>query len=117
MAARPLPNYLRTHRKRWALSQKQFAELLGFDAHQHLSKYELNERLPGLKTALACEIIFGVPVKTLFAGLHREIEEEVMRRAHALYQRVEHADDPKGIRHHDLVMDMLARAISQPKLD
>src|SRR3546814_47382 len=40
MARRPLRNYLRTWRMRWALSPKQLAHLLGFQTCAHLSKYE-----------------------------------------------------------------------------
>lgn len=114
MAARPLPNYLRTHRKRWALSQKQLVHLLGFETCSPVSKYERNLTLPSLKTALACELVFGEPARALFPGAYREVEEEVMRRALVLYERVEHRSDLKGLRQHELIMDMLARATDQP---
>lgn len=113
MARRPLRNYLRTWRKRWALSQKQLALLLGFQTCTHLSKYEHDQRLPSLRSALACEIIFGVPVSTLFEGLHAEVEEEVMRRAYALYERVELRTDAAGVRKRELLKAMLARATDQ----
>jgi transcriptional regulator with XRE-family HTH domain len=109
MARRPLRNYLRTHRKGWALSQKQLAGLLGFRFPTHLSKYELDQRLPSLRTALACEIVFGVPVSVLFEGLRAEVEEDVMRRANALFEGIEHRTDPAGKRKRELLMAMLAR--------
>src|SRR3546814_12207003 len=110
MSRRPLRNYLRSWRMRWALSQKQLAHLLGFQTCAHLSKYEHDQRLPSLRSALACEIIFGVPVSTLFEGLHADVEEEVMRRANALFERVGLRTDAAGSRQRELLMAMLARA-------
>src|SRR3546814_8175736 len=110
MARRPLRNYLRTWRMRWALSQKQLAHLLGFQTCAHLSKYEHDQRLPSLRSALACELIFGVPVSTLFEGLHAEVEEEVMRRANAPFERVELRTDAAGTRKRKLLMAVLFRA-------
>lgn len=113
MARRPLRNYLRTHRKSWAFSQKQLASLLGFRFPTHLSKYERDQRLPSLRIALACEVIFGVPVSALFKGLHAEVEEDVMRRATALFESLEHRTDPAGQRKRELLVAMLARATDQ----
>jgi len=115
MAASPLPNYLRTHRKRWALSQKQLVHLLGFGTCSPVSKYERNLVLPSLKTVLAYEIIFGEPARALFPGEHLAVEEAVMRRALVLYERLEHRTDLAGMRQHELVLAMLARTTDQPK--
>lgn len=114
MAQRPLRNYLRSHRRRWALSQEQLSVLLGFRSAAQLSKFERNERLPNLKTALAFEIIFGVPLGDICEGLRAEVEEEVMRRAYALYERLEHQEDPTSLRNRELLMEMLARATNKP---
>lgn len=110
MARRHLRNYLRTHRKRWALSQKQLSDLLGIPDGNPLSRYESDKRLPNLKTALACEAIFGIPASVLFAGLYDEVEEDVMRRAKELFEDVEHRRGAVGERNRALLMDMLARA-------
>ena len=108
MARKPLPNYLRTQRKRWALSQTQLSLLLGYQGC--VGKYEANTRLPSLRTALACEVIFGVPVGQIYAGIYSDVEEEVMRRAYALYETVENRTDPAGKRKCQLLREMLARA-------
>jgi transcriptional regulator with XRE-family HTH domain len=81
MPRRKLHNYLRTYRKRFGLSQKETAYLLGCTKAAKVSRYECFARLPSLKTALAYEAIFGVPVAELFAGFYQEIEKETSRRA------------------------------------
>lgn len=52
--------------------------------------------LPALKTALAYEALFGTPIRELFAGLYEEIEQEVMRRANELAQRI-YTDRPDPV--------------------
>lgn len=84
MPSSPLPNYLRTNRKRLALSQEEVAFLLGTQSGAKVSRYENFDRVPGLETALACEAIFQKPVRELFAGLYESIEQQVAARAKAL---------------------------------
>ena len=76
-----LPNYLRSNRKRAALSQEDVAFLLGALNGSQVSRYEHFDRMPGLKTALAFEVIYQKPVKELFAGIYKKIEQEVAARA------------------------------------
>jgi len=81
MASKRLSNYLRTFRKRSALSQADVAYLLGVPSSAKVCRYERFARLPGLETALACQAIFGRPVSDLFPGLFKEIEAKVCARA------------------------------------
>ena len=80
MAVRKLNNYLRTFRKRGALSQDEIAYLLGCTDGGKISRYENFRREPNLQTALAYEVIFNVPVRELFAGLFEEVERKTLRR-------------------------------------
>src|SRR2546429_9576493 len=68
MATHKLENYLRTYRKRSGLTQREVAFLVGCRNGAQVSRYEKRRRLPPLRTALACEAAFGVPVAELFAG-------------------------------------------------
>lgn len=83
-----LPNYLRTYRMHSGLSQEEVAFLLGAASGAEVSRHESCERIPLLRTALAYEAIFGVPVAELFAGEHEKVEAEIRARAEALAQRV-----------------------------
>ena len=82
-----LPNYLRTNRKRLKLSQEEVAFMLGGIGESKGSKVSRDEsfvREPGLRAALAYEVIYGKPIRELFAGLHEEIRRDVATRAKIL---------------------------------
>lgn len=78
--ANHLENYLRTQRKQSGLTQREVAFLLGGKNGNQVSRYERRRWLPPLKTALAFEAIFTVPVAELFAGVHQTIAEDVAKR-------------------------------------
>src|SRR3989442_14407584 len=80
MATHKLENYLRTYRKRSGLTQREVAFLVGCRNGAQVSRYEKRRRLPPLRTALACEAAFGVPVSELFAGL-RDVAAQPARGA------------------------------------
>ena len=93
-----LPNYLRTHRKRSALSQGEVAFLLGTKGANKGNKVSRDEnyaRTPTLESALAYEVIYGKPIRELFAGLYEEVEREVIGNAKMLAHRVVEVD-PKA---------------------
>ena len=86
-----LPNYLQTHRKRAALSQEEVAFLLGTKGANKGNKVSRDEhyaRTPTLENALAYEVIYGRPVRELFAGLYEEVERDVIAHAKMLMHRV-----------------------------
>jgi DNA-binding XRE family transcriptional regulator len=85
-----LSNYLRTHRKRLALSQEEVAFLLGINGMEKGIKVCRDENLarePSLEIALAYEAIYGKPVRELFAGLYEQVERKVAERARLLNHR------------------------------
>jgi hypothetical protein len=87
MSSLPLTNYLRTNRKRLALTQEEIAFLLGVKGEDKGVKVCRDERFvrePSLRTALAYEAIHQIPVRELFAGLYQQIEQEVAEKAKIL---------------------------------
>src|SRR5512134_3334033 len=84
MSVRKLPNYLRMYRKRAGFSQREAAFLLGCQRAAKMSRYERFSRQPNVETALACEIVFGVPVRELLAGTSQKVEETIYQRAQIL---------------------------------
>ena len=114
MKQRSLPHYLLTERKRWALKQRQVAFLLGIKTGGQISRYERRNCVPYLRTALACEVIFGVPVRTLFRGVYETVEERIIKQAYLLHQELEHRTDPDGLKNVALLKEMLARATKKP---
>ena len=87
MASR-IHSYLRTHRKRCGLTQDEVAFLLGCRTGTKVSRFERLARRPNLATALACEVVFGIPAHELFPRAHAEAEKEVAERALALANRL-----------------------------
>jgi hypothetical protein len=84
MVSSQLPNYLRAHRKRLALSQKDVAYLLGAGRGDKVSRHETFVRDPNIEAILAYELIFQKPASELFAGLRQTIQREIALRAKTL---------------------------------
>jgi transcriptional regulator with XRE-family HTH domain len=80
-------SYLRTHRKRGGLTQDEMAFLLGCRSGTKISRFERLARRPNLKTALACQVVFGVPAHQIFPGVFAEVEKIVAERARLLLDR------------------------------
>jgi transcriptional regulator with XRE-family HTH domain len=68
------PCALRTHRRTWGLTQRELAELLGFESPTHVSRLEHGKRVPGLETALFCATLFGASLGDLFPQVAAEAE-------------------------------------------
>ena len=84
-----LPNYLRAQRRKSGLSQNEVAFLLGRMNGAQVSRYEKRRRLPSVETALACEVIFGVPVGELFAGVRDSIGKDIEKRRRELSAKLQ----------------------------
>ena len=85
--ANPAP--LRTLRLRSGLSQGELAELLGFRSDSVVLRHECSKAIPDLRTAIAYEVIFMVPISSQFPGLYRAIEPLVEDRIRQLRKRLE----------------------------
>jgi transcriptional regulator with XRE-family HTH domain len=96
MAARRLPNYLRTHRKYSGLSQGEVSFLVRLKDKSELSRYERSVRQPSLRTALACQEVFGLPVAELFAGLNDSVAKDTRSQMSKLHGRIEVDIDPQN---------------------
>ena len=105
-------SYLRTHRKRGGLTQDEMAFLLGCQSGTKISRFERLARRPNLKTALACQVIFGVPAHELFPGVFAEVEKTVAERARLLLEqlRAQRGQDRSGVRHKLAILKAIAAA-------
>jgi transcriptional regulator with XRE-family HTH domain len=84
MSSRPFPNYLRSNRKRVALSQTDIARLIGAESLEKVCRHERFLRVPDLETALAYEVVYKRSFSEMFPGLYQKIEQEVTMRAKTL---------------------------------
>jgi DNA-binding XRE family transcriptional regulator len=85
-----LASYLRYHRKRSGLSQREMAQLLGYPDQEPVSRHERSRSMPPLTIALCYQAIFRVPVSDLFPGHYektlRVIDERLAKMEHDLQQ-------------------------------
>src|SRR5712691_6823475 len=89
MSTHKLENYLRAYRKRSGLTQREVAFLLGCENGAQVSRYEKRRRVPPLRTALACEAVFGVPVAELFGGMSDNVSKAIAKRIMGLRSRLQ----------------------------
>lgn len=109
----PLDNYVRTYRKRTALSQDDVAFLLGGEAGTSVSRHETGGRLPTLEVALGYQVILGAPVGDLFAGILHGVEANVRTRAEELLTRLDEVEDSAVLRRKLEVVSALI-AVNEP---
>lgn len=117
MSKKPLPNYLRAERKRWALYQKPISRLLGRKDHSYIGRIERGKKLPDLKAACALEVIYGKPLKELLRGIYGLVEEEVVTCAYRLRESVKHRTDEAGKRQAAFYTNLFDRVVKRLKDD
>lgn len=71
------PNKLLMHRKASGLTQRELAQLVGYNHAAPVLRHETSRLAPALEVAFAYEIIFRVPIARLFVGLRDEVERNV----------------------------------------
>ena len=83
-----LPNYLRTQRRRWHLTQEELAFLFGYFDQSIIAKLEHDERTITLAVAHMCELLFGIEPREIFPFLFDNIEARAMERMHELRDKL-----------------------------
>lgn len=76
MAHEPLVSYLRAHRKKSGLTQRELARLVGNSNEATVSRHERGS-IPSLRIALAYATVFQVRAADLFPALHQAIGRNV----------------------------------------
>ena len=108
-------NYLRSNRRRLELSLGEVAFLLGSNDAPMISKHELHSIEANLKTALAYEVIYGRPVRELFAGFYQQVEKDVAARAKILTHRLDRGRSmPRSLRRRQAFNELAALQSSKP---
>jgi transcriptional regulator with XRE-family HTH domain len=102
--------YLRSYRRRWGLSQKDLAYLLGLKSEAVVSRIEKKLRRPSLKVVIGCFIIFGTSAVDLFPGISQGIEDDVMARVWELYERTQGHPTRRTKMIIELLEDVIGRA-------
>ena len=93
----PLGNYLRTHRAKAGISQRDLGRLLGYDHQEAVSRHELSRNLPPLTIAVCYEVLYSAPISELFPGI-RITAEQVIEKRLLEFERALLAESSKGSR-------------------
>ena len=83
-----LPNYIRTYRKRAQLTQGEVAFLVGAKSGAVVCRHERFKQTPNPETMIAYEILFYTPVRTLYGGMHKQVEQKLMDRIRILMRKL-----------------------------
>jgi len=102
--------FVRAHRRRWGLSQRELALLLNFADSSSVSRIERAKRVPTIETIIACCVIFELSMPELFPPMYDDVEETVLTAAKALYDELEEKTDKRSALKRSLLEDILARA-------
>ncbi|MCP3475066.1 helix-turn-helix domain-containing protein [Bradyrhizobium sp. CCGUVB1N3] len=105
-----LISYVRPLRRRWGLTQAEFAFLIGTKTDAAVSRIEAVKTYPSLAQAIACSIIFDTPPLELFPELYGKVYEFVLKQAEELYETLQGDPSTKTRAKLDLLEDVLARA-------
>ena len=87
--AERLKTYLRPLRRRWRLTQRELAFLIGIKSGTVISRIEGLSKAPRLSWAVACALLFDTRASELFPGLFSEVHEDVLLRATELYEQLQ----------------------------
>lgn len=106
--------YLRMHRRVWGLTQRELAALMGFESPGHLSRIENGKRAPSVESALACQVLFGIPPSDMFPQAYDRVEERVIRDVYLRHEALSDTTSPAELRKRELFSLALERAVSSP---
>ena len=72
-------NYIRAHRRRFNLTQRELGVLVGYRDGFAVGRHERSSVAPPLIVALAYEFLFEIPTANIFAGFRSEVMRTVAR--------------------------------------
>jgi transcriptional regulator with XRE-family HTH domain len=107
--------FVRSHRRKWGLTQVELARLIGLSSRSAVSRIERAERVPTTATIIACGIIFGLATHDLFPSLQEEIEEAVLLVIASLQEELAGQSDKASTRKRALLTEVQERINNRDK--
>ena len=80
MTLKQIANYLRLHRRKSGLSQRELASIVGALTEVPISRHERSVTMPDLLIAVGYEVIFRAPISELFPGFYQTLEASIEER-------------------------------------
>ncbi len=99
-------NFIKAHRKRDNLSQKELAYLLGFGDNSHVSRIEQGTQEPNLSDLISCEVIFNISASKLFPDVYTLISNTLLQRIDRLQQKL--SEEPFTQTNHEKIEKLRA---------
>lgn len=87
--SKTLDCYLRSYRRRWGLTQRELAILIGYRTHAVISRLEQTASRPTLETVYALEVLFGTAPHELFPGLKAAVRDAIIPRVRERYEELQ----------------------------
>jgi len=84
---------------------------MGFQSAAHVSRLENGKRAPTVESALACQVLFGIPPAAMFPHAYEAVEERVIRDVYERHSALGDTTSPSEMRKRELYSLALQRAI------
>ena len=89
MTTPPLASYLRSHRLKSGMNQRELAELVGIVAQHQVSIDERSAAFPSLMAALSYQAVFCISIAELFPGPYEQIRLNIEERLSDLEKKLQ----------------------------
>lgn len=103
--------YLRRERRKWGLTQRELAFLVGLKSRTQISALENGAVRPSAEQLLIFQLLFGMTAAQLFPGLVRGSEKRALRNVRAMIERIEADSTVRAERKGVLLRQSLLRAV------
>jgi len=90
-------SYLRYHRKKTGLTQRDLAQLIGSVGPRQVARHENSQRTPSIRVAIGYQIVLRTAIAELFPGLVESLSGGIEQRLAEMEARL-HQSTAKGHR-------------------
>ncbi len=102
--------YLRRERRKWGLTQKEVASLVGLRSRSQISAIERGVAPPTVQQLLAFQCLFGMTAAQLFPRLFQDAEDLVFHATQTLIDTTKTGATLRAIRKKELLRQVTSRA-------
>jgi transcriptional regulator with XRE-family HTH domain len=103
--------YLRGHRRKWSLTQRDLAFLIG-SYRARISNVERGKAQPKASELLGYSLIFDCTPQSIFPGYAENVLDRIEAHARQLSLRIDHDKSPEAERKNELIENLRNRIVS-----
>ena len=105
-------SYIRVNRRRWGLTQRELALLVGLSGAASVSRIERAQQTPTAQALVSYALLFDIAPHDLLPSFHREIEDALIAAARTLRANLGKRTDQRALLALSLLDDALLRLTS-----